>query len=312
MRFFYNRFLPFLNGDGGGGSGGMGAGAAPAGDAGVTQVDAAPDRRSKRNPLAHVAYGKQPDAAGMQQVSAQQDDAAQTAGTAPTEQSEKVYTNADVQRIVQERLKNSKEAEAKLGKLAPILESFAKKYGKDASDIDGLLAAYNDDDSLYEQEANERGVSVDVLKTIKTLERERDQERAMNQQTAEQMRFQQHISMLSQQAEQAKQVYPNLDLRQELANDTFRRLVSPDVGIDVRTAYEVVHRPELQNAMMQMATQKTQQQVVNAIQAGQRRPIENGAQRTPSLDVRDDPSKWTKKDRAEVRRRVRNGEHIAL
>lgn len=311
MRFTMRSFPIFFEGDGGAG-GGMGAGAAATGDTGVTQAAAVPDRRSKRNPLAHVAYGKQPDAAGMQQESVQQDDAAQTAETAPNEQSEKVYTNADVQRIVQQRLKNSKEAEDKLGKLAPILESVAKKYGKDPSDIDGLIAAYNDDDSLYEEEAEKRGISVDALKTIKSLERERDRAQAINQQNAEQMRFQQHISMLTQQAEQAKQVYPGLDLRAELANDTFRRLVSPEVGVDVRTAYEVVHRNELQNAMMQMATQKTQQQVVNAIQAGQRRPVENGVQRTPGLDVRDDPSKWTKQDRAEVRRRVRNGERIEL
>ena len=311
MRFTMRSFPIFFEGDGGAG-GGMGAGAAATGDTGVTQAAAVPDRRSKRNPLAHVAYGKQPDAAGMQQESVQQDDAAQTAETAPNEQSEKVYTNADVQRIVQQRLKNSKEAEDKLGKLAPILESVAKKYGKDPSDIDGLIAAYNDDDSLYEEEAEKRGISVDALKTIKSLERERDRVQAINQQNAEQMRFQQHISMLTQQAEQAKQVYPGLDLRAELANDTFRRLVSPEVGVDVRTAYEVVHRNELQNAMMQMATQKTQQQMVNAIQAGQRRPVENGVQRTPGLDVRDDPSKWTKQDRAEVRRRVRNGERIEL
>lgn len=316
MRFTMRSFPIFYEGDGGAG-GGMGAGAAATGDAGVTQAAAVPEnKRSKRNPLASVAYGKQPDAAGMQQGDAQQDDAA-VADPAQEWQNirnntHKAQFDADVQQIVQQRLKNSKEAEEKLGKLAPILESVAKKYGKDPADIDGLLAAYNDDNSLYEEEAERRGVSVEVLKTIKGLERQRDQAQAANEQTAAQMRFQQHVQMLSQQAEQAKQVYPGLDLRAELANDTFRRLVSPDVGVDVRTAYEVVHRNELQNAMMQMATQKTQQQVVNSIQAGQRRPVENGVQRTPGLDVRDDPSKWTKQDRAEVRRRVRNGERIEL
>ena len=315
MRFTMRSFPIFFEGDGGAG-GGMGAGAAATGDAGVTQAAAVPDRRSKRNPLANVAYGKQPDAASMQQESAQQDDAA-VADPAQEwlnirNNTHKAQFDADVQQIVQQRLKNSKEAEDKLGKLAPILESVAKKYGKDPSDIDGLIAAYNDDDSLYEEEAERRGIPVEALKTIKDLERKYEQSQAVNEQTAAQMRFQQHVQMLAQQAEQAKQVYPGLDLRAELANDTFRRLVSPEVNVDVRTAYEVVHRAELQNAMMQMATQKTQQQVVNAIQAGQRRPVENGVQRAPGLDVRDDPSKWTKQDRAEVRRRVRNGERIEL
>lgn len=319
MWYFHNRFLPFLNGDGGGGDGGgTGAGAAPAGDAGVTQAAAAPDRRSKRNPLANVAYGRQPDAAGSQQRNAQQDDAAQ--GADPAQEWADIRNNrykaqfdADVQQIVQQRLKNSKDAEAQLGKLAPILEGLGKKYGlKDASDIDGLIAAYNDDDSLYEEEAAEKGVSVDVLKTIKQMERERDEATRQNQQTMAQMQFQQHVQTLAQQAEQAKQLYPSLDLRQELQDPTFRRLTSPDVGLDVKTAFEVVHRQELQNAMMQIATQRTQQQMVNAIQAGQRRPTETGARRAPALDVRDDPSKWTKQDRAEVRRRVRNGERIEL
>lgn len=318
MRFSIDRFL-FLEGDGGGGTGGgTGAGAAPAGDAGVTQAVAAPEsRRSKRNPLAHVAYGKQPDAAGMQQEGAQQDDAAKAD---PAQEwlnirnnTHKAQFDADVQQIVQQRLRTSKDAEEKLAKLAPILEMVGKKYGvKDATDIDSLVAAYNDDDELYEDEAARRGIPVEVLKTIKGLERERDEQMQINQQTADQMRFQQHFHTLAQQAEAAKQLYPGLDLRTEMANETFRRLTAPDVGIDVRTAYEVVHRAELQSAAMQIATQKTQQQMVNAIQAGQRRPVENGVQRSPSLDVRDDPRKWTKNDRAEVRRRVRNGERIEL
>lgn len=319
MRYKFMSFPVFYEGDGGGGTGGgMGAGAAPAGDAGVTQAVAAPEsRRSKRNPLANVAYGKQPDAAGMQQVSAQQDDAAQGADPAQEwlnirNNTHKAQFDADVQQIVQQRLKNSKEAEDKLGKLAPIIESVAKRYGKDASDIDGLIAAYNDDDSQYEDEATLRGIPVETLKTIKQLERQRDEQAELAQRSQAEMQFQQHVQRLAQEAEQAKQLYPGLDLRQEMQNETFLRLVSPQVGIDVRTAYEVVHRAELQNASMQIATQKAQQQLTNAIQAGQRRPAENGMQRTPSLDVRDDPSKWTKQDRAEVRRRVRNGERISI
>jgi hypothetical protein len=55
-----------------------------------------------------------------------------------------------VSSIVQDRLKNSKQAEETLGKLTPALEALFKKNGIADGDIDGLVKKITDDDSLYE------------------------------------------------------------------------------------------------------------------------------------------------------------------
>jgi hypothetical protein len=98
-----------------------------------------------------------------------------------------------------------------------------------------------------------------------------------------------------------------------MQNPVFQRLTSPEVGIDVETAYWTLHRQELQTAAMQVAAQKTSQKLSQSIQSGINRPAENGSRNvSPALDIRDDPSKWSKADREEVKRRVRNGERIIL
>lgn len=300
--------------DGGAGAGAAGGGEGAGSDAGASEGDAVPTnpnrRNRKTNPLANVRYGKQ--------------DAVQdTAQAAPSQEAQsdpdsewkaakekyKDYFNADTTAIVQERLKNSKQAEATLGKLAPVFEGLGKKYGKEASDIDGIIAAYTDDDSLYEEDAAAAGMPVSAYKQLRALEADKAQREAQEMES-QNMR---HIQGLIDQGEKLKATFPNFDLRTEMQNPVFQRLTSPEVGIDVETAYWTLHRQELQTAAMQVAAQKTSQKLSQSIQSGIPRPAENGSRSvSPALDIRDDPSKWSKLDREEVKRRVRNGEKIIL
>ena len=125
--------------------------------------------------------------------------------------------------------------------------------------------------------------------------------------------MQQHFQKLIAQSEKLKATFPNFDLQAEMQNPVFQRLVHPAVGIDVETAFWTIHRKELEPMAMQVAAQKTQQKLSQSIQSGIPRPAENGSRTvSPALDIRDDPSKWSKNDREEVKRRVRNGERIIL
>ncbi len=79
------------------------------------------------------------------------------------------------------------------------------------------------------------------------------------------------------------------------------------------TAYQVIHRDEIQPAAMEYAARKTQEKLAASLQANASRPVENGVGATGAqAEVRMDPSKWSKEDRAEVRRRVARGERIEL
>lgn len=308
-----------------GAAGGGAAGAAPGGgDAGAGengQEAAAPEntRRAKRSPLADVKYGIQPQETAPQAAAAKTEEA-------PAEQRKsfqelidgeyKDEANKYVQSILKKRLGESKAAEAKLGELTPALELLGKKYGVDTSnmaalDVNALIQKITDDDSLYEAEAERRGLPTEVTKTVMQLEQKAALAEKLQQESMERTLFNQHIQKLATEGENLKQIYPGFDLHTELQNPRFQRLTSPNVGISVRDAYEVIHKDEIQAASMQFAVQKSAEKLSNAVQAGKARPVENGSTRN-AVAVKTDPRTLTKADREEIRRRVRLGEKIVF
>ena len=111
------------------------------------------------------------------------------------------------------------------------------------------------------------------------------------------------------QAENARKVYPKLSLQGELKNPKFEQLLKS--GVDVKTAFEVIHKDELIPAAMQYAVEKTEQTMAGKIAAQASRPVENGNGGSP-VQVKTDPSKMTKAERREVCRRVARGERIVF
>lgn len=341
MRKHYSRFgmdlQMFAEGAAGGdGAGSAGTAAAAAGEgttggqtgeAGVTGQDAAAvsERAKRRNPLADVKYGKQPEESAAQAAAVQEGtrpEAAQQPQAQPEEESfdslirgkyKQDFDNR-VQAIVQNRLKNSKNAEAQLEKLQPMLEALAAKNGLRADDMDGLIRKVTDDDSLYEDEAMERGIPVETLKQIKNLERENQRMQRQQQEAQRDAQLRGHFEKLVRQGEEVAKIYPDFNLQNELRDPNFARLTSPGVGVDVRTAYEVVHRDRIAPALMQTAALKTAAQISASVRANGARPAENGvgSAAAQAAEAKADPSKWTKADREEVRRRVHRGEKIYL
>ena len=264
--------------------------------------------------MAHVKYGKQPEMTAPQQEAPAQpeetpDDRAKR-WAAAKEEFRDLYSSENSE-LMQKRLGESKQSMENLAKLEPMLKNMAKKYGKEATDIDGIMAAYTDDDSLYEEGAAKAGMSVDVFKELTQLKEKQAQREAMDLKAQQQAQFNAHYSQLHQQGEALKKTFPSFDLNTELQNRHFAHLTSPMVGMSVEDAYWAVHRRELQAASAQAAAQKSQEKLSMAIQSGMGRPSENGARSVaPGLDVRMDPSKLSKQDRAEIRRRVAAGEKI--
>lgn len=215
--------------------------------------------------------------------------------------------NKQMQAVVQSRLRNAKDAEDKLGKLTPALELIARAKGLDPANIDydALAKAITDDESYYEQKALEMGVSVETAMRIDQQERDTARQEREKAITLEQQKFQQHISRLEQQGEALKKVFPNFDLRTELQNPVFARMTSPNVGISVEDAYYAVHRNEIQRAAMQVTAQTVAKKISNDIQAGSRRPNENGTSgQAPSVTTFD-YSKASPEQRAALKARIR-------
>ena len=215
-----------------------------------------------------------------------------------------------VQGAIAKRFKNQADLQGQLDKMNPILDMVSSRYGiaktDKGYDIEAIQKKLEEDDSMYEQEAFDRGMDVATLKQIKNLERQ-NAFLKQQQQEAEQRRG---FERLVQQANEAKQIYPDFDLDVEMTNPDFGRLVG--VGVDAKTAYQVVHNDELMAAGMQYAVQHTKENISRNIQSGQR-PAENGmSNNSPSNLGAQDPSKLTLKEFEDIKQRAMRGERISF
>jgi len=186
--------------------------------------------------------------------------------------------NREIQSLMRSRLKSAKGAEDALAKLTPALELLARKHGLDPAnmDYDALTKAISDDNSYYEDKALQMGTSVETAKKIDQEERDTARQKKAEELSIQDQKMRNHFASLENQAEKMKKVFPNFDLQTELKNPYFLRMTSPNVGISVEDAYYAVHRNEIQTAAMQATAKATAQKISSNIQAGQRRPDENG------------------------------------
>lgn len=291
-----------------GGAGDTGA----SGSTSVTGMNAASQQGVKSDTLANVVYGKQTSA--------------QTTDVQTNVESQQVDRNAEFEKLIkgeykdlfdarmqdtiQKRLKGTKETVDKYNALSPTIDMLARKYGVDANNIEALNKAIEEDDSYYEEEALEKGVSVEQLKEIKKLEKENAALKKAQQEKDRREFQEKQVAQWMDQAKNAKQMYPNLDFKAEFQNDAFRRLLS--AGVDVGTAYQVIHKDEIMPAAMQYTAKAVEQKITNKIIANGARPVENGISSQSATVTKSDVSQLSNADIEEVMRRVANGERISF
>lgn len=308
--FFYPISLQlFAEGTGSGGSGTGSDGAT-----GVTATATVSQTKGvKNNPLADVVYGKQDDSVQTATVQTTESDSDTTVDR--NAEFEKLIKgeykdlyDARVQDTIQKRLKSTKETVDKYTALSPTLELLSKKYGIDANDVEALNKAIAEDDSYYEEEALEKGITVEQLKEIRKMERENAELRKQVQEKTRRDQQAQQYAQWMEQAKQAKALYPSLDLNVEAKNPQFLRLLN--AGVDVGTAYAVVHKDEIIPAAMQYTAKTVEKKIADKIIANGARPTENGISSQSAAISKSDVSQLSKADRDEIRRRVARGEKI--
>lgn len=271
----------------------------------------------KSNPLADVRYGIQPEnsapAAGVQETAEAPADLNAEFEKLIKGQYKQQY-DARVQDTMRQRLKGKDTQIADLtGKqkaVEPILELLGKRYGVDAADVAALSKAIEADDSYLEAEAIERGMSVEQYRKIRSIEKENAELRRQMQEQQNRENADRLYAQWFNQAEDAKKVYPALDLKAEMANSKFVDLLRSN--IDVRTAYEVIHKDEIIPAAMQFAAQTVESKIAKKIASNGARPPENGTGSGSTAVVKSDVSKLTKYDIDEVARRVARGERVTF
>lgn len=193
-----------------------------------------------------------------------------------------------IQNIINKRFSDTKAERAEIEKSRNEIESYNlalaplfKKYGVQDGDVDGLNQAIENDDALYYEEAEEKGMTIEQLKYIKKVENQnarleaekRAQQQFRAQQRAEAER-QAQIAKLQSQSEATKALYPDFDFQNEIKNQQFKDLVSK--GVSVLDAYEVIHKRDFVSNGMKKAADEAAKLSAETIKANGMRPSEAG------------------------------------
>lgn len=298
-----------------------GAGTGAEGATGATETAAVSQKGVKGNSLANVKYGIQPEeSAQATDVQTKITDADGVTAQTVDRNAEfeklikgeyKDLYDAKVQDTIQRRLKGTKETVEKYNSLTPMFEKLSAKYGVDATDVEAIMKAIDEDDSYYEEEALERGISVEEVKRIHKIERENaDFKKQLNQQR-EKENADRVVANWMKQSDQLKSVYPSFNLEAELQNPKFAELLRVP-GVDVRTAYELIHKDEIIAGAMQFAVNNTEKKLTNKFIANGARPSENGISSQSASVTKSDVSKLTGADIDEIKRQVARGTIITF
>lgn len=332
--------------DGGAAAAGAAAGASGGAEgAGGTQGDTqgaspSPTRKGKPGEYANVVFGKQeaPDDTGTPAGEPKDDKGAKMqqhdAGAAKDGEGDlkkefldlvngkykDVYT-AETQRIINRRFGEEKAKDQKIADAQPIIDALMRHYGVADGDMAKLRAAFDGDDALgtvlYEQEAESMGMSVEQYRKYLQMQQENEQ---LKRQEEDRQRAQKADETYNDWIRQASELvgtadapgdYPDFDLRREVAENP-RFIAMLRAGVPVRDAYEVSHLGDIQARNAAKAAAEMEKRVMDNVRAKGMRPNENGTNSQPGVIVKNDPSKFTKADRAEIARRVRRGERIVL
>ncbi len=218
-----------------------------------------------------------------------------------------VYTE-DTQHIIDRRFRETRKLEEQLGQLQPVIDLLMQRYKIADGDASKLVKAVENDDAYWLQAADEAGMSVEQYKHFQRLQRENEALLRAQRESQAQQRANQRLQQWYGEAGKVKSLYPSFDLSAEVKNPQFLSMLRS--GVPVQHAYEVIHMEEIKAGVAALQAKATEKQVVDGIRAKGSRPQENGISSQSAFTVKDDVSKLSRKDRAEIARRVARGETI--
>lgn len=307
---------------------GAGAGAGTGGEGTGTGAEGAPagepivytPRNKRASKMDNVVFGKEPEATPVEDPVAGDPPGQAKDQEAPRDlQAEfdamikgdyKEQYSENVQRLINRRFKETKELESTLSSHQSLLGMLADKYGVEATDIDALTKAVSDDDTLWEQQAYDAGMTVQQYKEFKALERENAELMRAEESRRGEEEAQRQLNEWTQQAMELQKTVPGFDLRMEAENPAFVQMLR--AGLPVEHAYKVIHMDEILNGQAANVAAQAQKQVVDNIRSRGSRPAENGTVSRSGFTYKSDVSKLTKEERAEAARRAARGETITF
>lgn len=219
--------------------------------------------------------------------------------------------NQSVQKVINDRFKQTKEMEERLSHRRKSLILWHSAMLDKTADADDMLRALEEDDSMFEERAMAKGMSTEQYREFYRLEKQNEEFRRAAEETQRIRQADETYSKWMSEADALKEIYPNFSFDEEVENKDFLQLLQN--GIDVRTAYEVAHHDEIMRGAMQMASAKTAERVTDGIRAKGLRPAEKWTNTSSKpVEQKIDISKLTAKDIDVLSKEAARGEKITF
>lgn len=271
-----------------------------------------------KNPLAEVQYGKVDEPAKMEVETTQVAAETQEVTALPEDRRAKFEElikgeyrdefTSRTQGIIDERFRQMKQLESANEKIQPLINLLGAKYGVADGNVESIVQAVQNDNSLYEQAASDKGMSVEQYKYMLNVEAENKRLNDARQENERRQNAEKVYAGWVKEAETVKTLYPGFDLVTELSNPEFGKLLGSGVG--VKAAFQALHHDDIMTGAMQYTAQTVAKKAADNIASRQQRPSEAGLGTGASALVKSDVSKLTKADRAEIAKRAARGEKI--
>ena len=278
-------------------------------------------RRGKTGEFANVVFGKQESTAVAEPVEETHTPAAEEKTEVKTsntmEDRRKAYRDMvngemkdiyaeDIQRIINRRFKEQQPLETQLKEQQPIMELLKQRYN--VEDMGKLMSALENDNAYWSNAAEEAGMTVEQYKEFQKMKRDNAAFMAAEESRRQSAAQQAQAQKWYDESVALKEKFPAFDLNAELQNPHFQSMLRS--GTPMEHAYKVMHFDELMQGVVQTTTASTEKRIIDNVRARGNRPAENGTISQSAFTVKDDVSKLTKKERAEIARQTMRGKRI--
>lgn len=201
-----------------------------------------------------------------------------------------------VKSIISRRIKEVKSLKEKSQKDAATVEMIMKKFNIESDDTQEIERGI--DKAMSETTDNKHA------QLIRKLITENEFLKKENQRKMYETKAKSVADKIKAQTEETKKVYGDFDIKKELENPEFRRLIR--AGVSVKNAYEVLNI----DSILDNNSREAEKQVLEQIRYKTNRPVENGSELSGGILLSNGISKLTKKQRAELAKRAASGEKI--
>lgn len=255
----------------------------------------------------NILFGKQPETAAPEEETPKENNVSYK----DFKKQFKQEFQADLQRVIDKRFRNQKQAEAQRDALktqneqyTSLVKALSQRYGTD--DIEQLTKELTNDKEWREEQALKEGLPLEAYDRIQSAEAKASD--ATSQ--LEDMQRQAIIQGWEQEAEELTTLYPEFNFADEIENEKFGFALQS--GMSVRDAYQYAHFDDIFSGAIQYTAAATKNAVAKAKAQRQSRPPENGTKSAAAAVVKSDVGKLTKQDMEEIDKRVLRGERISF